>query len=136
VSQRRADAGALLAFLASAECDAAKRRHGMEPTRDGLNDRVSGCGAPRTLCRRRAPCQQPAARPPLEQLDAQLAFELVDGARYRRLRTKQRGTGPIRADLVGDGEECAQVAQLGLHRRRNGANAAVYAAAPRIVLVR
>jgi molybdate transport system substrate-binding protein len=35
-SQRRADAGALLAFLASAECDAAKRRHGMEPTRDGL----------------------------------------------------------------------------------------------------
>ena len=33
-SQRRADAGALLAFLAPAECDAAKRRHGMDATRD------------------------------------------------------------------------------------------------------
>ena len=35
VSQRRADASALLAFLASAECDAAKRRHGMDPARAG-----------------------------------------------------------------------------------------------------
>jgi hypothetical protein len=34
-SDRRAEASALLAFLASAECDAAKRRHGMEPVRDG-----------------------------------------------------------------------------------------------------
>lgn len=34
-SIRRADASALLAFLASTECDAATRRHGMAPARDG-----------------------------------------------------------------------------------------------------
>jgi len=34
-SSRRADAGALLAFLASTECDATRRHHGMAPARDG-----------------------------------------------------------------------------------------------------
>ena len=34
-SSRRADAGVLLAFLASTECDAVRRRHGMAPAGDG-----------------------------------------------------------------------------------------------------
>jgi molybdate transport system substrate-binding protein len=38
-SDRRADTTALLDFLASAACDAARRRHGMEPARDGDGQR-------------------------------------------------------------------------------------------------
>jgi hypothetical protein len=54
-------------------------------------------------------------RAALEQLHAELAFKLVDRSRDRGLRAEQRGASEVGAALFGDGEEDAQVAQLGLH---------------------
>ena len=54
-------------------------------------------------------------RAAFEQFHAELAFQLVYRPRNRRLGAKQRGAGPIRAALIGNREECSQVAQLGLH---------------------
>jgi hypothetical protein len=59
--------------------------------------------------------QQHASRAAFEQLDAELVFELVNGARDRGLRAKQGGAGLIRAAVIGNREECSQVAQLRLH---------------------
>ena len=59
--------------------------------------------------------QEHSPRTALEQLDAELVLELVDGARNRGRRAKQGGAGPIRAALIGNREESSQVAQLGLH---------------------
>jgi hypothetical protein len=58
--------------------------------------------------------QEHPPRAALEQLDAELVFELVNGARNRRRRAKQGGAGPIRATLIGNREERSQVAQLRL----------------------
>jgi hypothetical protein len=62
--------------------------------------------------------QQHPARAALEQLDAELLLDLVDGPGDGGLRPEQRGAGPIRAALIGDGKERPHLAQLGLHRFR------------------
>jgi len=59
--------------------------------------------------------QQHSPRAALEQLDPELAFELVNGARNRGRRPKQGGASPICAALMGNREERSQVSQLGLH---------------------
>ena len=59
--------------------------------------------------------QEHPPRAALEQLDPELVFELVNGARNRRRRPKQGGPSPICAALIGNREERSQVAQLRLH---------------------
>ena len=59
--------------------------------------------------------EQHASRTALEELHAELGFQLVDRPRNRGLRTEQCSAGKIGAALVGDGEEDPQVTQLGLH---------------------
>ena len=59
--------------------------------------------------------QEHSSRAALEQLNAKLMFELVNGARNCGLRAKQGGAGLICAAVIGNRKERSQVAQLRLH---------------------
>jgi hypothetical protein len=75
-----------------------------------------------------------APRAAFEELDAELAFQLVNRTRNRGLGAKQGGTRPIHAALIGNREERSHVAQLRLHRfsrRTEIGMATVYPSRPR-----
>jgi hypothetical protein len=48
-----------------------------------------------------------------EELDSQLAFELLDRATESRLRDVQASRGAAEVQLLGDGDEVAQEAEVG-----------------------
>jgi hypothetical protein len=58
-----------------------------------------------------------AARGPVEQGDAQGAFQLGDGGRDRRLRQVEQPSGLAEAPLLGDREQDAELPQLQMPRK-------------------